>query len=302
MQPSIIMTVFLPLALAIIMLGLGLSLTIADFRRVIVYPKAVIVGLACQTIVLPLACYGIAKGFGLSPALGVGLMLLAASPGGPTANLFSHLAKGDVALNITLTATNSLLSLFTLPLIVNQSLEAFYGTGKVIPLQADKIIQVFALVLVPVSIGMVIHAKKPAVSQKLEKPVKIVSAVFLFLIIVAAIIKERTTLADSFRQVGLAALTFNLTSMGIGYFVPRLLQLPQRQSTAIGMEIGIHNGTLAITIASSPLLLNNTTMSIPPAIYSLIMYMTASLFANFMARRNANETPAAEPPKPAAQS
>lgn len=301
MQPSIITAVFLPLALAIIMLGLGLSLTIADFRRVIVYPKAVFIGLACQSLLLPLVCYGIAKAFGLPPTLAVGLMLLSASPGGPTANLFSHLAKGDVALNITLTATNSILSLFTLPFIVNASLETFFGAGKSIPLQFDKVIQVFAIVLIPVTIGMVIHAKKPHVSKKLEKPVKIASSIFLVLIILAAVIKERATLAESFRQVGLACLSFNLTSMAVGFFVPMLARLPKRQATAIGMEIGIHNGTLAITIASSPLLLNNTTMSIPPAIYSLIMYFTAAAFANFMARQNEAEPVANEPAKPAAK-
>ncbi len=300
MQPSIIFAVFLPLALGIIMLGLGLSLTIADFRRVILYPKAVFVGLLCQTLLLPAACYGIAKGFGLPPALAVGLMLLAASPGGPTANLFSHLAKGDVALNITLTATNSILSLFTLPFIVNYSLEAFYGTGKSLPLQFDKILQVFAIVLIPVSIGMLIQAKKPIASKRLEKPVKIASSIFLALIIVAAILKERAVLADSFREVGLAALAFNLTSLGLGYLVPILVRLPKRQATAIGLEIGIHNGTLAITIASSPLLLNNTAMSIPAAIYSLIMYFTAAIFSSILARRNADET-LPEPPTKAAQ-
>jgi bile acid:Na+ symporter, BASS family len=300
MQASPIVTIFLPLALAVIMLGLGLNLKIADFQRVIAYPKAVFVGLFCQSILLPLVCYGIAKGFGLPPALAVGLMLLSAAPGGPTANLFSHLAKGDVALNITLTATNSILSLFTLPFVINHSLEAFFGTGKVLPLQFDKVIQVFAIVLVPVSIGMLIHAKKPDVSKKLEKPVKIASALFMVLIIIAAVIKERATLGESFRQVGLAALTFNLTSMLVGYFVPILVRLPKRQATAIGMEIGIHNGTLAITIASSPLLLNNSTMSIPAAIYSLIMYFTAAAFARLMLRLNDEES-AGDSAKPAAQ-
>lgn len=300
MQPSPIFSIFLPIALAVIMLGLGMSLTIADFRRVVVYPKAVVVGLLCQAILLPIACYGIARGFGLPPALGVGLMLLAASPGGPTANLFSHLAKGDVALNITLTATNCLLSLFTLPFVVNYSLEAFYGAGKSIPLQFDKILQVFALVLVPVSIGMLVHAKKPAVAHKLERPVKIASTLFLVLIIIAAVIKERANLAESFQQVGLACLVFNLTSMAVGYVVPIILRLPQRQATAIGMEVGIHNGTLAITIASSPMLLNNTTMSIPAAIYSLIMYFTAGAFASFMARKNVDVDASAQSPKAAA--
>ncbi|MRG98332.1 bile acid:sodium symporter family protein [Polyangium spumosum] len=300
MQSNVFTAVFMPLALGVIMLGLGLGLTLEDFRRVVVYPRAVFVGLLCQTVLLPLACYGIAKGFALPPELAVGLMLLAASPGGATANLFSHLAKGDVALNITLTATNSILSLFTLPLIVNLSLEAFMGTEKSIPLQFDKVIQVFAVVLVPVGIGMLVRAKRPSVSERLQKPVKITSAVFLVLIIVAAVLKERANLVTFFRQVGLAALVFNLASMGLGYVVPLLVRLPKRQATAIGMEIGIHNGTLAIAIASAPTLLNNSTMAIPPAIYSLIMFFTAAAFGSIVARTNEEAAPAAEAEQPKA--
>src|SRR5262245_26515531 len=130
MEQSVLSAVFLPVALGIIMLGLGLSLRLEDFKRIIVMPKAVIIGLACQMLILPFACYGIARAFGLAPELAVGLMLLSASPGGATANLFSHLARGDVALNITLTAVNSVLSIFTLPLVVNLSLQAFVGAEK----------------------------------------------------------------------------------------------------------------------------------------------------------------------------
>ncbi len=293
MQSNIFTAVFMPLALGVIMLGLGLSLALEDFRRVLVYPRAVLVGLLCQTALLPVACYGLARVFELPPELAVGLMLLAASPGGATANLFSHLARGDVALNITLTATNSVLSLFTLPLIVNFSLEAFMGAGRSIPLQFDKVIQVFAVVLIPVGIGMLVKAKRPALSERLQRPVKIASAVFLLLVITAAVIKEHRILVDSFRQVGLAALSFNLISMGIGYIVPLLVRLPRRQATAIGMEIGIHNGTLAIAVASSPLLLNNTMMAIPAAVYSLIMFFTAAGFGWIVAR--GNEQAAVEP-------
>lgn len=293
MQSSVITTVFLPLALGVIMLGLGLSLSLADFRRVVVYPRAVFVGLACQMLILPAVCFGIARGFGLPPELAVGLMLLSASPGGATANLFSHLAKGDVALNITLTAVNSVLSLFVLPFIVNLSLEAFMGAGKAIPLQFDKVIQVFAIVLVPVSIGMLIRAKKRSLASQLDKPVRILSAVFLLLVIASAVAKERANLGDFFRQVGLAALAFNLASMAVGYFVPLLLRVERRQAIAIGMEIGIHNGTLAIAIASAPTLLNNSTMAIPPAIYSLIMFFTAGAFGWLVSRRGAE--PAAVP-------
>jgi BASS family bile acid:Na+ symporter len=287
MQQSVLSAVFLPLALAVIMLGLGLSLTPADFRRVVQYPRAVTVGLVCQTLILPAVCFVIAKSAGLSPELAVGLMLLAASPGGATANLFSHLAKGDVALNITLTAVNGVLALFTLPFIVNASLEAFYGAGRAIPMQFDKIVQVFAVVLIPVGIGMLVRAKRPDTATRLDRPVRTLSAVFLLLVILLTVLKERAHLGDFFRQVGLPALAFNLASLAVGYFVPRLMKLPTKQATAIGMEIGIHNGTLAIAIANT--VLNDSRMAIPPAIYSLIMFFTAAAFGSWAARRNAAE-------------
>ena len=292
MQSNVLTAVLLPVALGIIMLGLGLSLTLDDFKRVVVYPRAVLVGLVCQMLILPVLCFGIAHGTGLPPELAVGLMLLAASPGGATANLFSHLAKGDVALNLTLTAVNSVLSLFTMPLIVNFALERFMGQGKVIPLQFDKVVQVFAIVLVPVAVGMAVNAAKPATAKKLGRPVKLLSAVFLVLVVGAAVAKERAHLGEYFRQVGLAALAFNLLSMAIGYFVPLLARLPKKQAVAIGMEIGIHNGTLAIAIASSPMLLDNGTMAIPPAIYSLIMFFTAGAFGAVVARGSAAAEPA----------
>ena len=285
MESTVATQVLLPLALGIIMLGLGLSLSIADFKRVAQYPRAVVVALVCQMLLLPAACFGIAKLLGLPGELAVGLMLLAASPGGATANLFSHLARGDVALNITLTAVNSLLSLFTLPLIVNASLQAFMAADTTVGLQFGKVVQVFAIVLIPVAIGMLIHAKKPAVASSLERPVRILSVLFLVAIVISSIVKERANIGEWFGQVGLAALLFNLVSLGVGYFVPRLARVPDRQSVAIGMEIGIHNGTLAIAIASSPTLLNNSVMSIPPAVYSVIMFFTAAGFGYLVSRR-----------------
>lgn len=280
---GILTAVFLPLALGIIMLGLGLTLTVQDFTRVIKFPKAVFVGLVCQMLILPFACAGIALAFGLPPILAVGLMLLAASPGGATANLFSHLSHGNVALNITLTAINSVLAIFTLPLIVNYSLAFFMGdTDTVVPMQFKKVLEVFAIILVPVLIGMWIRAVAPARADSLNKPVKIASAVFLVLIIVAAVAKERANVVEYFQQVGLAALSFNLVSIAVGYFIPRLFGIVKRDAIAIGMEIGIHNGTLAIYIAAS--ILDNTKMSIPPAIYSLIMFFTAAAFGYLVSR------------------
>ena len=203
MESSALTSIFLPLALGIIMLGLGLSLTLDDFKRVVLYPKAILIGLVCQMILLPTICFVIALTFGLPPELAVGLMLLAASPGGATANLYSHLSKGDVALNISLTAVNSLLTLFTLPFIVNFSIGYFLEGGQVIPMQFKKVMEVFAIVLVPVTIGMLVRNKSNSIAQKLDKPVKILSALFLVLIIAATIIKEKSQIALYFEQVGL---------------------------------------------------------------------------------------------------
>jgi BASS family bile acid:Na+ symporter len=286
MQESLLSSVILPLALGVIMLGLGLSLTIADFTRVVKYPKAVVIGLVCQMLILPFGAYAIATLMQLSPELAVGLMLLAASPGGPTANLFSHLSNGDVALNITLTALNSVLTLFTLPFIVTLSMNHFMGEALAIPMPFSKIISVFAIVLIPVSIGMLIYKYKPQISARLEKPVKLASAILLVLVIVATIVKDREVLLTYFSQIGWAALLFNLVSLLGGYFIPRLLKVENRQAIAIGMEIGIHNGTLAIFIALT--VLNNSMMSIPPAIYSIIMFFTAGLFGYLINKRTKN--------------
>lgn len=287
MQESILSTVVLPAALGIIMLGLGLSLTIADFTRVIKFPKAVIIGLICQMFILPFGAFFIATSMGLAPELSVGLMLLAASPGGATANLFSHLSNGDVALNITLTAINSVLTLFTLPLIVGFSVEYFIGSEAAIAMPFKKVIEVFAIVLIPVSLGMLIKRFKPELSLKLEKPVRIASAILLVLVIIAAILKDKDKIGDYFAQVGIAALLFNLISMLSGYFIPRLFNINNRQAIAIGMEIGIHNGTLAIFLALT--VLNNSTMSIPPAVYSLIMFFTAGAFGYLVSRKKQTE-------------
>lgn len=282
METNILTLVLLPLAIAIIMIGLGLSLTIDDFKRVVVYPKAVVIGLVCQMLILPVICFFIAKGFNLSPELAVGLMLLSAAPGGATANLYSHLAKGDVALNVSLTAVNSVLALFTLPFIVNFAIAHFMQTDQVVPMQFKKVIEVCMIVLVPVSIGMLVRSKSPSLALKLDKPVKIASVIFLALIIILAVVKEKEHIVQYFQEVGLAALVFNLLSMGIGYYIPQLFNLGKKQAIAIGMEIGIHNGTLAIYIALS--VIGNSAMSIPPAIYSLIMFFTAALFGYIVNR------------------
>ncbi|MDP2226221.1 MAG: bile acid:sodium symporter family protein [Moraxellaceae bacterium] len=284
MTGSPLLTTLLPAALGIIMLGLGLSLTVADFTRVLRWPRPVLVALVCQVLLLPLLCFFIVKGFGLAPALAVGMMLLAASPGGTSANLYSHLAHGDVALNITLTAVSSVIAVLTMPLIVNLSLAYFMAADQALPLQFGKVLQVFAIVLGPVAIGMAVRRRFPDFAARMEKPVKLMSALFLLAIIVLALVKDWATVVAYAPVVGGAALCFNLASLGVGYWVPRLLRISRRQAIAIGMEIGIHNGTLAIALALSPFLLNNSVMAIPAAIYSIIMFFTAAVFGWWVSR------------------
>ncbi|MEV4542037.1 bile acid:sodium symporter family protein [Micromonospora echinaurantiaca] len=274
----------LPIALGVIMLGLGLGLTVDDFRRVAHHPKAAVIALVCQVLLLPALCFALVLAFDLAPELAVGMMLLAASPGGTTANLYSHLFGGHVALNITLTAINSVLAVFTLPVVVNLSAGHFLADGRSIGLQFDKVLQVFAIVLVPVAIGMLIRARVPRVAERLNRPVRILSVVVLVAVIAGAVLGERENIADYFVSVGLAVLAFNLLSLAIGYGVPRLAGVDRPAATAAGFEIGIHNSTLAITIALSPALLDNTRMAIPGAVYGIVMFFTAAAFGYLVTR------------------
>jgi BASS family bile acid:Na+ symporter len=279
MNSSVATTVFLPIALAVVMFGLGLSLTVADFTRVVRYPKATIVALGCQILVLPAVCLGLVLLFDLEPVLAVGMMLLAASPGGTTANLFSHLARGDVALNITLTAVNSVLAVVTLPIVVNLSLNGFLEGDDSIGLQPAKMLQVFAIVLVPVAVGMVVRRKAEAFTERMRGPVKIASIVVLVAVIVVAVYQERDNVLGYLRDVGLVALLLCVVSLTIGYLVPRAARVEKRQAIASAFEIGVHNSTLAITIALSPTLLNSAEMAVPAAVYGILMFLPAGLLA-----------------------
>jgi len=274
----------LPIALGVIMLGMGLGLVVDDFRRVGRHPKAALVALLCQLVLLPAICFGLVLAFGLAPELAVGMMLLAASPGGTTANIYSHLFGGNVALNITLTAINSVLAVVTLPVVVNLSIGYFLTEGTSIGLQLDKVLQVFAIVLIPVAIGMLVRSRAPRVADRLQRPVRILSIVVLVAVIAGAVYGERANIATYFVSVGLAVLAFNLLSLVIGYGVPRLAGVEPRAATAAGFEIGIHNSTLAITIALSPALLNNSQMAIPAAVYGIVMFFTAAAFGWLVTR------------------
>jgi BASS family bile acid:Na+ symporter len=274
----------LPPAIGVIMFGLGLSLTLADFARVVRYPRAVIVGLLVQTVVLVAVAFAITRLFALPPLLAVGLMLLAASPGGVMANVFSHLAHGDVALNITLTAINSALALVAIPLIVDFALEHFLGQGRYIPPPVRKIVEVAVIIVLPVAIGMAVRARAKRFAARMERPIRLFAVLVLAALIAGAIVQEWKILGPAIAAVGLACLAFNLASLAVGYAAPLALKLPRGQAIAIAFEIGIHNGTLAIFIALN--VLDSAPMSLAPAIYSLVMFVTAAAFVFLLGRRH----------------
>jgi BASS family bile acid:Na+ symporter len=283
MTDSILLSLFLPISLAIIMAGLGLHLTPADFRRVAAQPRAVLVALAVQTLLLPPVAFGLAWSLGLPPEMAVGLILLAASPGGVTANIFSHLARGDVALNITLTATNCVLALITLPLWTGLALDLFLDSENRVPPPLAKLVEVVVIALVPVAIGMALRAWKPALADRLERPVRIASTAVLAILIVLAISGAWQELVRHLAAIGLACVAFNLISLFSGYFAGRAARLGQPQATAIAFEIAIHNGTLAILIAMQ--VLENGQFAVAPAVYSVVMYPVAAAFAFWLLRR-----------------
>lgn len=271
-----LITLFLPIALAIVMAGLGLELTLKDFARVTKHPKAVIIALFCQLVLLVGIAFLICKLLALPPLLAVGLMLLAASPGGSTANLFSYLYKGDIALNISLTAINALVAALFLPFIVNFSILHFMNEGQQLGLQFSKILQVFLIILVPVAIGMLVRHFAPHIAEKLNRPVRIFAIVFLLIIIAGAIFTERENLLAYLGQIGFATALFCAISLAVGYFVPRLFGISSYQARACAFEIGIHNSTLAMTIALT--VMASTTIAMPAAVYSIFMYIFATIF------------------------
>ncbi len=289
MSGNLLVTQLLVVALALVMFGLGLSLSTQDFTRLLKHPRAVAVALLLQIVVLPAACYALIVALQVPPLFAVGLMLLAASPGGISANLFSHLFGGNVAMNISLTAINTVLSIITLPLISNWAISTFAKTGQVVPIQTGKVIEVILIVLVPVVIGMWVRTWKPGFAAKSEKPMKVFSAVVLAVVAIGALAREWQALSTSFTAIGPAVVGFNLISLLAGYYLSRAAGLDKAMATAISYEIGIHNSTLAIFVALA--VLDNFQLALPAAIYSVSMYITATLFGLLVLRRAGGSAP-----------
>ncbi len=290
MESSFLTAVFLPLALFTVMLGMGLGLTLEDFTRVLVYPKAVVVGLLAQLVLLPILGFILASIFSLSPELAVGVMILAACPGGPTSNLVTYLARGNVALSITLTAISSLITVFTIPLVVNLATGAFMGEVTALQLPfLGTMLQIAVITIIPVAMGMALHHYLPQFAAQVERGVKWLSLALLGLIIVGLLVQQRQSVVGFFAQVGLVTLALNLAAMALGYLIAGAARLDRPSATAITVEVGIQNGTLAIAIASAPTLLNQPNLAIPAAIYSLLMFATGGVFAWWINRHLVRE-------------
>lgn len=266
----------LPACLFIIMLGMGLSLTKNDFYQVAKFPKAVLIGTLGQMLVLPIVGFTIAYFFVPDAALAVGLVLLAACPGGTTSNLVTHMAKGDLALSISLTAISSMLTLVTIPLIVGVALLTFSNLETQVELPVTKMVgALLLLTLIPVSLGMWVRSRQPNQSLIWSKYIGRFSSVFLLLLIVLVCVSEYQTLDEHILNAGPATLALNVTMMVTAWLVARIAKLNEAQSTSITIEIGIQNSTLAMLIATA--FLESPAMAIPAAVYSVIMFASSAV-------------------------
>jgi BASS family bile acid:Na+ symporter len=277
MEASILTSVVLPLALFIIMFGMGMSLAPKDFNEVFLHPKAAFIGIIAQMVMLPLLAFAILKLYGFTGPLAVGLMILALCPGGTTSNLYTYLAKGDVALSVTLTSVVSLIAPFTVPVLIVFFMNLLMGEASEFELPiVSTIIQLVAITILPISLGMLVNKFKPVFAQRAEKPMKIFSVVFLFIIVAGIIANNSEHMVSYFMQTGAAVLTLNIACLIMGYLIARGLKLNIAQGKAIAIEVGLQNGTLAIVIALT--LIENTEMAIASTMYSLLMFVTGAAF------------------------
>jgi bile acid:Na+ symporter, BASS family len=273
MQDSILTTLILPIALAMIMLGLGLSLKSDDFLRIFKYPKAVTIGLIGQLVILPIIALAIVKVIPMPPAIAVGLIILALCPCGPSSNMITYLAGGDVALAVTLTVFSSMITVFTIPLFASMAVNSFLGTNAIVSLPIGATMgQIFVITVIPIALGMLIQSRFPEIARRLEKVINKLAVGFLVLIIILLVAKEWSRLPSLIVQAGTGVMLLNILGMAAGFAISKMLNLNVAQQICIAIEVGIQNGTLAIAITAG--ILKDAEMAIPAAIYSLFMYLT----------------------------
>ena len=280
-----IVTNILPLALAFIMLTLGLGLTGQDFIRVIKQPKDFLIGLLSQIILLPIVAFIIIKIWPISPELAIGVMIIASAPGGVTSNILTSLARGDVALSISLTAVISLLSVITVPFVVLTSVDLL-GLNNITENISllSMAIQMFLIVAAPTFLGMIIRKYANNFTLKFEPTAKKISVALFIVVLIGAILSEKENLVNYFAQAGLITLLLNILMMILAYNLAKIFGSGSQQKKAISIECGLQNGTLAIFVGT--VLFGGGVYIIPAATYSLIMFLTSILFVFLL--RNSN--------------
>ena len=274
---EIISKIFLPLSLAIIMLGMGMTLVPSDFTRILKNPKSILIGLTNQLIFLPIIGFSLAIAFNLNPVMAVGLMILATCPGGPTSNLITQVCRGNIALSVTLTAIASILSVLTIPFILSYALE-YFGTDTNVTIKLpilDTILQIMVITVIPISIGMLIRRFKTNFAKRMEKPMRFASTIIFILVFLAVLAANFNIIGKALKEVGLVTLLLNIITMGLGYLTARLFKLNLKSAISITVESGIQNGTLAFVIATS--ILNNVEMGIPTGAYAIWMFITGGI-------------------------
>lgn len=283
MQGDFVTGVLLPLILAFIMYALGLGLTHWDFRRIVQQPRALIVGVLSQFLLLPVLCYLLLQAFGMTGVFAVGFMILAACPTGTTSNLLTYLARGDVALALSFTAVASVLTIVTLPLITAWSLNHFMGAAQEVAVPVgDMMAQVFVVVGLPVLLGMLTRHFKPVLAQRWEPRATRVATVLFVLVVVAAVAKNWGLLVQHFSSLAVFAVVLNVLAMVGGFVAAWVTRLSRSQSVTVAIETGVQNATLALMIGSS--VLGNDALGLPGAIYGVMMYAGGIAFA-FWVRR-----------------
>ena len=273
----IIGQILLPISLAIIMFGMGLSLVSGDFTRLFTYPKAVLVGLCNQLMFLPLIGFTIVVLFGLNPSMAIGVMIISICPGGPTSNLITQVSRGNIGLSVTLTALASLMTVFTIPILLSKFIAYFSGDTDVviqIPI-LETMLQILVITIIPVSIGMMIRKRREAFALRMEKPMRTASTVLFVIIFLIIIIANKDNLIQAMKEVGLPTLLLNLSTMGLGYLSAKLFGITGKSQISITIESGIQNGTLAFVIATT--MLNNLEMGLPTGAYSIWMFLTGGI-------------------------
>lgn len=283
MDSSLIVSVLLPAAIAVIMCSLGLALTREDFRRVLTAPRGVAIGMLNLALISPLLALTMAELFGLPPELAVGLVLLGASPGGMMANMLTHLSRGDTALSVTMTAISSVGAMVTVPLFLSLAGDHF-GASEVGDVgMLGIVLRVFAITIVPVTLGMELRRRWPDRVDAAYPQVRRISLSLFAIVVLGAIASEHDTVIENLAEVAGAALALNLAAMALSFAISKLARLDDRQATAIALELGIHNSALAIAVGAS--LADD--LAIPAAVYSSFMLFTGGAFAWAMSRRNA---------------